>query len=67
MTKHHVALHDKKKRVAWHPKEQLLMKLADIKLENIEVYISFNNSIKGNGKRLSKLDIGTLTTPNDKM
>ena len=43
------------------------MKLADIKFKNIEVYVSFNNSIKGNGKRLSKLDIGTLTTPNDKM
>ena len=56
-----------KKRVAWHPKERLPMKLADIKSENIEVYISFNNSIQGNGERLSEWDIGALTTPNEKM
>ena len=56
-----------KKRVAWHPKERLPMKLADIKSENIEVYISFNNSIQGNGKRLSEWDTGALITPNEKM
>ena len=56
-----------KKRVAWHPKERLPMKLADIKSEKIEVYISFNNSIQGNGERLSEWDIGALTTPNEKM
>ena len=39
-----------KKRVAWHPKERLPMKLAVIRSENIEVYISFNNSIQGNGQ-----------------
>ena len=43
------------------------MKLADTKSENIEVYISFNNSIQGNGERLSEWDIGALTTPNEKM
>ena len=56
-----------KKRVAWHPKERLPMKLADIKSENIEVYISFNNSIQGNGERLSEWDIGALSTPHEKM
>ena len=56
-----------KKRVACHPKERLPMKLADIKSEKIEVYISFNNSIQGNGERLSEWDIGALTTPNEKM
>ena len=30
------------------------MKLADVKSESVEVYISFNNSIQGNGKRLSE-------------
>ena len=43
-----------KKRVAWHPKERLPMKLTDIKSENIEVYISFNNSIQENGQKLSE-------------
>ena len=33
-------------RVTW----RLPMNLEDIKSENIEVYISFNNSIQGNGK-----------------
>ena len=56
-----------KKRVAWHPKERLPMKLADIKSENIEVYISFNNSIQENGQKLSEWDIGALATPNEKM
>ena len=62
-----MSLYMLKKRVAWHPKERLPMKLADIKSENIEVYISFNNSIQGNGERLSEWDIGALTTPNEKM
>ena len=61
-----MSLYMLKKRVAWHPKERLPMKLADIKSENIEVYISFNNSIQGNGKRLSEWDIGALTTPNER-
>ena len=39
-----------KKRVAWHPKERLPMKLAVIRSENIEVYTSFNNSVQGNGQ-----------------
>ena len=39
-----------KKRVAWHPKERLPIKLAVIRSENIEVYTSFNNSIQGNGQ-----------------
>ena len=56
-----------KKRVAWQPKERLPMKLTVIKSENIEVYISFDNSIQGNGKSLSEWDIGALTTSNDKM
>ena len=43
------------------------MELADINSENIEVHISFNNSIHGNWKRLSELDIGALTTSIDKM
>ena len=43
-----------KKRVAWHPKERLPMKLEDVKSENIEVYISFNNSIQENGQKLSE-------------
>ena len=30
------------------------MKLADIKSENIEVYVSFNNSIQENGQKLSE-------------
>ena len=50
-------------RVAW----RLPMKLEDIKSENIEVYISFNNSIQGNGQKLNEWDIGALTTSNDKM
>ena len=49
MTKNHVALHAKK-RVAWHPKERLQMKLTDIKSENIEVYISFSKPIQRNGQ-----------------
>ena len=56
-----------KERVAWHPKERLPMKLAAIRSENIEVYISFNNSIQGNGQKLNEWDIGALTTSNDKM
>ena len=56
-----------KKRAAWHPKKRLPMKLADIKSEKIEVYISFNNSIQGNGERLSEWDISVLTAPNEKM
>ena len=44
-----VSLHAKK-RVAWHPKERLPMKLAVIRSKNIEVYTSFNNSIQGNGQ-----------------
>ena len=52
MTKHHVALHAKKR--VEHPKKRLPMKLVDIKSENIEVNISFNNSIQGNGKGLSE-------------
>ena len=43
------------------------MKLTDIKSEKIEVYISFNNSIRGNRQNLSELDIGALTTSNGKM
>ena len=46
-----------KERVAWHPKLP----------ENIEVYISLNNSIQGNGQKLNEWDIGALTTSNDKM
>ena len=45
-----------KERVAWHPKLP----------ENIEVYISLNNSIQGNGQKLNEWDIGALTTSNDK-
>ena len=43
-----------KKRVAWHPKERLPMKLAVIRSENIEVYTSFNNSVQGNGQSWTK-------------
>ena len=43
------------------------MKLAAIKSENIEFYISFNNSFQGNGQKLSEWDIGALNTSNDKM
>ena len=39
-----------KKRVAWHPKERLPIKLAVIRSKNIEVYTSFSNSIQGNGQ-----------------
>ena len=46
-----------KERVAWHPKLP----------ENIEVYISLNNSIQGDGQKLNEWDIGALTTSNDKM
>ena len=52
-------------RVAWHPKERLPMKLAVLRSENIEVYISNKNSIQGNGQKLNELDIGALTTSND--
>ena len=37
-----------------HPEEQLPMKLAAIKSENIKFYISFNNSFQGNGQKLSE-------------
>ena len=47
-----MSLYMLKKRVAWQPKERLPMKLTVIKSENIEVYISFDNFIQGNGKRL---------------
>ena len=43
------------------------MKLAVIKSENIEVYISFNNSIQANAQKLSEWEIGALTTSNHKM
>ena len=62
-----MSLYMLKKRVAWQPKEQLPMKLTVLKSENIEVYISFDNFIQGNGKRLSEWDIGALTASNDKM
>ena len=39
-----------KKRVVWHPKERLPIKLAVIRSENISVYTSFNNSIHRSGK-----------------
>ena len=48
MTEHHVALHAKKNA------SRDILKLADIKSENIEVYISFNNSIQENGQTLSE-------------
>ena len=49
MKKYHVALHAKEARRAT-PEGTA----AVIKSENIEVYISFDNFIQGNGKRLSE-------------
>ena len=49
MTKYHVALHAKEARRATSEGTA-----AVIKSENIEVYISFDNFIQGNGKRLSE-------------
>ena len=51
MKKYHVVLHAKEARRATSEGTA-----AVIKFENIEVYISFDNFIQGNGKRLSEWD-----------
>ena len=59
LTKHYM----QKERVAWHPEKRLPMKLAVKKSENVEVYISSNNSLQalqGNRQKLSEWDIDAL-------
>ena len=59
LTKHYM----QKERVARHPEKRLPMKLAVKKSENVEVYISSNNSLQalqGNRQKLSEWDIGAL-------